>query len=220
MNKKEITLKFKKFEKEYKTLNSRITREFGEEYVFEGQYNEFKNEFLDEIIKDDGDWYLLDQNMDIIILNMYTYICEKRLEILRKSHSIFWFKFIDDSNFKLKYLEISNKLDEITPKDAISVKDNQLDDIRNLESKDLKELAIISEQSKKSKKNSMYFVLGTGIFFSIFGAVISNLDRFAIFFGDFPASWLFVLLGGIAPFIIGFISMFIYARFFRGIKLR
>lgn len=117
MDKEEINKKFKNFDKEYKVLDRKILGEFGEENAFEEQYSQFRDTYLDLIIKDDSNLYYLSQNMDIILLNMYTYICEKKLGVFRKAHSSFWYNFIDDSTFKIKYQEISNKINEIAPKD-------------------------------------------------------------------------------------------------------
>jgi len=206
MDKKEIKTKFKNFEKEYKILSSRINEEFGEEDAFDKQYCEFRDEFLDEIIKDDGDWYYLDQNMDIIVLNMYVYICVTKLNILRKAHSSFWFNFIDDSSFKLKYMEISNKINEIAPKEVIVLEENFIEEIRNIEKIELKKLVIISEQSEKAKKNSMFFTVGIGAIFALLGAILSNLDRISGFFIELP-SISFSIIISVIPLILGLLTV-------------
>lgn len=216
MSKKETIAEIGKFEKEYKMLNSKIEREFGKKDVFEEQYNKFKDQFMEEITKRSMNSRMLEDILNIILLNMYSYICNERLTILVKVHRSYWFKFIDDSNFKTKYLEITDKLNEIAPENLVTVAPKQVEDLRKIEKKDLRELIIVSEQSKKAKKNSMFFAVGIGAIFTIFGGIVTNLDRLSTLVTGM-ATGLEIIIGVVIPLFLGVITVlitgFLFDRF-------
>ena len=202
MNKKETISKIKNFEKEYKKLNSKIEREFNETDIFNEQYSTFKDQFYEETTKRSMNLKMLEDNMNIILLNIHLYICNRKFEIISESHKSLWFKFIDDTAFKTKYLEIADKLSEIAPEEVTAVTTKQIDDLKIIEKKDLRDLMIIGEQSKKAKKNSMFFTAGVGAIFGMSGALVTNLDRITDFFIEMQNTTVLVV-GIIIPMIVG-----------------